>query len=170
MKPKNPLDNSMQKRTYTAPLLTRYGALRDLTQSGSGAVQENTKKDGSCGGRLTRRPCASDRNLKENIVHISAHPLGIGLYLFDYKPGFRDQWGHGRQFGVMAQEVEAVIPEAVSTHPDGYRMVDYGMLGIQHEARQTRGGAVDRPNPPPSAEAGFVLTWRRSAVPAFGRT
>jgi hypothetical protein len=148
MKPKNPLDNSMQKRKYAAPLLTRYGALKDLTQSGTGTTQERTKNDGSCGGSLKRRPCASDRDVKQNIVRIGDHPLGIGLYLFDYKPGFRDQWGHGRQFGVMAQEVEAVMPRAVSTNLDGYKMVDYGMLGIQHEARQTRGGAVNLPNPP----------------------
>jgi len=120
-----------QKREYQKPLLTRYGALKDLTQSGSGATQENTKKDGSCGGRLTRRPCASDRNVKENIVRIGEHPLGIGLYLFDYKPELRNTSSRGRQFGVMAQEVETVMPEAVCTHPDGYKMVDYAMLGIR---------------------------------------
>jgi len=130
MTPKNHLESSVQKREYTAPQLTRYGALKDLTQSGSGAVQENTRKDGSCGGRLTRRPCGSDRNLKERIVRIGEHPLGIGLYLFDYKPGYRETWGQGRQFGVMAQEVETVMPQAVSVHPDGYKLVDYAMLGI----------------------------------------
>lgn len=41
-----------------------------------------------------------------------------------------DLHGHGRQFGVMADEVEQVMPEAVSVHPDGYKMVDYAMLGI----------------------------------------
>jgi hypothetical protein len=30
----------------------------------------------------------------------------------------------------MAGEVEAVMTEAVSMHPDGYQMVDYGMLWI----------------------------------------
>ncbi len=72
----------------------------------------------------------SDRAIKENIVRIDKHPLGIGLYLFDYKPEYRDEWGHGRQFGVMAQEVEVVMPEAVSVHPHGYKTVNYGMLGI----------------------------------------
>lgn len=76
----------------------------------------------------------SDRNVKENIVEIGAHPLGFGLYLFDYKPAFRDQWGHGRQFGVLAQEVEAVMPWAVNMHANGYKMVNYGMLGISHAA------------------------------------
>jgi hypothetical protein len=73
---------------------------------------------------------ASDPGLKENIVRIGFHPAGIGLYLFDYKAEYRDSWGHGRQFGVMAAEVEQVMPEAVSVHRDGYKLVDYGMLGI----------------------------------------
>ncbi len=73
---------------------------------------------------------ASDRVLKQNIVPVGIHPYGIGLYLFDYKPEYRDAWGYGRQFGVIADEVEKVMPEAVSVHPDGYKMVDYAMLGI----------------------------------------
>lgn len=58
------------------------------------------------------------------------NPPGIGFYLFDYRPEFRDQWGHGRQFGVMADEVQAVLPEAVSVHDNVYKVVDYAMLGI----------------------------------------
>jgi len=72
----------------------------------------------------------SDRAAKENIVLIGTHPLGIGLYLFDYKPAYRQTWGCGRQFGVMADEVEGVMPEAVSIHADGHKLVDYAMLGI----------------------------------------
>ncbi len=34
----------------------------------------------------------------------------------------------GRQVGVIAQEVEQVIPELVSTGPDGYKAVDYAKL------------------------------------------
>jgi hypothetical protein len=123
-------ESAGHKREYRTPLLTRYGALRDLTKSGLGSIQENTKKNGNCGGSLTKRPCASDRNVKQNIVRIDDHPLGIGLYLFEYKPWFRDEWGYGRQFGVIAQEVETVMPEAVCLAPDGYRMVNYAMLGI----------------------------------------
>ena len=72
----------------------------------------------------------SDRKLKENIVRIGTHPLGIGLYLFDYKPEYRESSGFGRRFGVMADEVETVLPQAVAMHPDGYKRVDYALLGI----------------------------------------
>ncbi len=74
------------------------------------------------------RNTASARITKENILRVGTHPLGIGLYLFDYKQEYRDRWGHGKQCGVMADEVEAVLPEAVSVHPDGYNTVNYAML------------------------------------------
>lgn len=113
------------KKPYTSPRLITYGNVRSLTQSGSKGKVE--------GGQTTSKiKPGSDRMIKENIARIGVHPLGFGLYLFDYKPGYREIWGHGRQFGVIAQEVEAVMAEAVSVHAEGYKMVDYAMLGISH--------------------------------------
>lgn len=81
----------------------------------------------------TGNKACSERRVKENIVRIDDHPLGFGLYLFDYRPEYRAQWGQGRQFGVMIDEVERVMPEAVSMHSDGYKRVDHSLLGIyQH--------------------------------------
>jgi len=77
----------------------------------------------------------SDRRAKENIVRIGEHPLGIGVYLFDYKSGFCDGWGHGRQLGVMADEVERVMPPAVAMDSDGYKRVDYAMLACERFGR-----------------------------------
>lgn len=68
--------------------------------------------------------------MKQNIVKIGEHTLGFGLYLYDCKPPFCDTLGQDRQFGGMAQEVEQFVPEAVSITSDGYRQVDYAMLGI----------------------------------------
>lgn len=113
------------KKTYTSPRLINYGNVRSLTQGGTKGINES-------GSSSLSKKLGSDRMTKENIVRIDFHPLGFGLYLFDYKPEHREKWGHGRQFGVMAQEVEAVVPEAVLVHPDGYKMVDYAMLGISH--------------------------------------
>lgn len=56
--------------------------------------------------------------------------MGVGLYLFDYKPTFREHWGQGRQFVVMAQEVEILMPEVVCVHPDGCLIVNYEVFGI----------------------------------------
>jgi hypothetical protein len=83
---------------------------------------------------LLHKTC-SERQVKENIVRVGDHPLGFGLYLFDYRPEYREQWGHGRQFGVIIDEVETVVPEAVSVFPDGFKRVDYQMLGIHRFAK-----------------------------------
>jgi len=66
-------------------------------------------------------PMFSDRRLKSNIKRIGTHKLGIGLYEYDIM-------GEHQQ-GVMADEVEKVMPEAVLMHPSGYKMVNYGLLG-----------------------------------------
>lgn len=117
------------KKTYTAPKLIRYGDVRSLTQGGATGGSETASRD------RTRMARQSDRMTKQNIVRIGVHPLGIGIYLFDYKPEYRERHGRGRQFGVMADEVERVMPEAVSEHPDGYKMVNYGMLGVTHSVQ-----------------------------------
>lgn len=62
----------------------------------------------------------SDRRLKSNIRRVGTHRLGIGIYEYDIL-GRRER-------GVMADEVERVRPEAVSTHPFGIKMVDYSRL------------------------------------------
>ncbi|MBA3056247.1 MAG: tail fiber domain-containing protein [Sphingomonadales bacterium] len=67
--------------------------------------------------------------MKENIVRVGERPAGFGLYLFDYKAEF-SEFGAGRQFGVMADEVEAIVPEAVTVGSHGFRMVNYALLGI----------------------------------------
>ena len=108
------------KKTYVAPELRTYGSVSMLTMA-----KGSTQLDGKV-LNLVMGP--SDRSIKENIVQIGVHPLGIGLYLFDYKPEYRAACGHGRRLGVMADEVETVRPEAVVVHADGYKMVDYGML------------------------------------------
>ena len=113
--------NVSKKAVYQQPVLCVYGAVRKLT-TGTATVGND--------GINTRMNTQSDRATKENVVRIGDHYSGIGLYLFDYKPEFRQLWGHGRQFGVMADEVEIVMPEAVSIHPNGYKMVNYALLGI----------------------------------------
>ena len=112
-----------KKAPYTSPQLHVFGAVSQLTCGSSGRRNDR-------GSMRT-----SDRALKENIVRIGTHPAGFGLYLFDYKPEFRESAGFGRQFGVMADEVETVLPQAVALHPDGYKRVDYAQLGIDIAAQ-----------------------------------
>lgn len=67
----------------------------------------------------------SDIRIKEHVHQIGTLTNGFPLYAFEYKPEYRDTWGHGIQIGVMAQDIELTLPEAVSIHPDGYKLVDY---------------------------------------------
>lgn len=61
----------------------------------------------------------SDARLKTNIKRVGTTNDGLGIY------SYRMRWGGPTQLGVMAQEVEQVRPDAVTTHSSGYRMVDY---------------------------------------------
>lgn len=109
------------RKAYSTPCLHLYGAVEVVTQGSS--------KTTGWDGKTTKK--TSDRALKENIVRVGTHPIGVGLYLYDYKPEFRVLTGSGRRIGVMADEVETVLPQAVSMHPLGHKMVDYAMLGIR---------------------------------------
>ena len=110
-----------RKAAYRSPLLQVYGSVSKLTLGTGGSKADATNMT-----KLT-----SDPACKQQVERIGVHPLGIGLYLFHYRPEYRDRFGHGRQFGVMADEVEAVLPAAVSRDADGLRRVDYAMLGVR---------------------------------------
>jgi hypothetical protein len=80
------------------------------------------------GGARLFTAFGSHPDYKQNIERVGNHPLGIGVYDFEYREEYRDKWGHGRQRGVMATEVQAVLPEAVKVDADGHTVVDYSML------------------------------------------
>lgn len=73
-------------------------------------------------GSLGAAAIMSDRRFKENIRRIGTLANGIATYAFNYL-GDKAQ-----QFGVMAQEVLQVIPEAVVQGSDGYLRVNYGKV------------------------------------------
>ncbi|HSI52902.1 MAG TPA: tail fiber domain-containing protein [Ramlibacter sp.] len=123
-------DASVQaKKNYTAPTLTLFGHVAALTQGSACSAANDGITCPAAGGN--GMGMASDRRLKHEIVRVGDHPAGFGLYLFSYLPAHRDRCGHGRHFGVMADEVEQVIPEAVTVGQDGFKSVHYDRLGIQ---------------------------------------
>jgi len=93
-----------------------YNAKMGLYSGLAGAVGTAAGGPAGLSGFFT----GSDRRLKSNIVRVATHPLGIGVYEYDI--------AGERQRGVMADEVEQVLPEAVVTRSDGIKMVNYGML------------------------------------------
>jgi endosialidase-like protein len=66
----------------------------------------------------------SDIRLKHDIVFLGQLRHGLGFYRFSYN-------GSDKAYvGVMAQEVEAVMPTAVARGRDGYLRVFYDTLGL----------------------------------------
>jgi hypothetical protein len=82
------------------------------------------------GGAASLYKIFSDKNMKENIKQVGSLKNGLKLYSFEYKSQFKDLAGHGKFIGVMAQEVEKVIPEAVTLESNGFKAVNYSLLGV----------------------------------------
>lgn len=88
-----------------------------FSMSGKGSPTKNSTSSGSASST------SSDMNLKENIKKVSVEN-GFNIYEFNYK-------GKPQRYrGVMAQEVQRVMPEAVTTK-DGFLAVFYDMIGIK---------------------------------------
>lgn len=63
----------------------------------------------------------SDRRLKSDIRRVGTHAIGVGVYEYTI--------AGMPQTGVIAQEVQAVRPDLVERHANGYLMVNYNALG-----------------------------------------
>ncbi|MDP3704228.1 MAG: tail fiber domain-containing protein [Candidatus Omnitrophota bacterium] len=108
---------------------------------GIGTTSPAYRLDVAGQAHATSFPTSSDARLKTNIV-----PLTGALSKLEQIRGVEFDWnatyaalgrasGH-REIGVIAQDVEAVFPELITTWgPEGYRAVDYGRLtGVLIEA------------------------------------
>lgn len=92
----------------------------DLTGASSGGF--------TCDGDITAFK-SSDKRLKENIVRIE-NPIEkikkIGGYNFEWnKLGEENTINKGKDIGLIAQEVEKILPEATTTRDNGYKAVQY---------------------------------------------
>lgn len=100
------------------------GVLNAQTSVYNGSQQGGLDVGGLLGGAAK---LYSDRRLKENIEQVGVdEATGLNLYEFNY---IADP--HTRYVGVMADEVEKVMPEAVIVGDGGYKAVDYDMLDIE---------------------------------------
>lgn len=75
----------------------------------------------------------SDQRLKTNVSDLSGALAGVmALHSVRYDWNIRDfpqmSFDGHPQIGLLAQEVEQVYPELVSTDANGYKMVDYARL------------------------------------------
>lgn len=125
------VNSAQQANTAGADILgaTQMGYNANLSASNAQNAANNQMTQGlfSLGGAALM---ASDVRMKENIKHIAWLPNGLPVYTYEYKSEFKDHplAGHGTHTGVMAQEVEVMYPNAVTTLDNGYKAVDYGQL------------------------------------------
>tara|TARA_R110000737_G_scaffold125676_1_gene158138 strand:+ start:85 stop:1722 length:1638 start_codon:yes stop_codon:yes gene_type:complete len=78
---------------------------------------------------LTLGASMSDARLKENVTSIGTLPNGLGLYSWDWTNEAKEKGlSNHMTAGVIAQEVQAVMPDLVELQPSGYLAVHYGKL------------------------------------------
>lgn len=101
---------------YEDPWMTGLGIVGSVGASAAGA--------GAFNGLF------SDRRLKQDIVRVGTYDNGLPMYEFAYKASPAKRFR-----GVMADDVERVMPEAV-VEVNGYKAVRYDKLDVDLEAVQ----------------------------------
>jgi hypothetical protein len=100
----------------------RSGMANVAARGGSFHGGANVRRGGGGGRGGGRR---SDIAVKHDVVLLTRLCNGLGLYRFAYQ-------GSNRPYvGVIAQEVERVMPAAVHRDDDGYLRVDYDRVGLK---------------------------------------
>jgi hypothetical protein len=80
------------------------------------------------GGPMGFSPNLSDVRAKHDVVLLGHLDNGLGFYRFSYN-------GSDKSYvGVMAQDVQKVRPDAVTTGADGYLRVYYDQLGLKMQS------------------------------------
>ena len=79
--------------------------------------------------------CSSDRRLKKNITPFAPMLDKVTalqpVHYFWRSDAFPDRhFGNSQNYGLIAQDVEQVLPELVATDSDGYKAVDYSKLPL----------------------------------------
>ena len=125
--------NSAQQATTSGPDILGASQMGYNAQMGNFNAQQAAQQNfnqGLMGLGGAGIMAMSDIRTKENIKQIHWLPNGLPVYEYEYKTEFKNHplAGHGKFVGVMAQEVEAVYPQAVITLDNGYKAVNYGLL------------------------------------------
>jgi hypothetical protein len=109
-------------------LTSIMGTQADLYNSGQNRESEMWGAILGAGSRVGAAALGgSDRRLKQDIELVGRDERTmLPLYEFAYKSD-----PSRRYIGVMADEAEAYMPEAVRVGEDGYKYVNYAMLGIE---------------------------------------
>ena len=113
---------SMGPRGGGAPSFAGRGGGGAAFAGGGGGFRGGGGGGGFRGGGGGRR---SDIDLKHDVVLLGHLANGLGYYRFSYL-------GSSKPYvGVIAQEVQRLVPEAVTRGRDGYLRVYYEQLGLK---------------------------------------
>ncbi len=105
------------------------GSLYGSMFSGAGGLLGSlTGAGGSIAEELIKKLPFSDIRLKDNITKVGELDSGINLYTWEWNEEGKRLAGDTPTFGVLAQEVQEVTPEAVTRGNHGYLMVNYAKL------------------------------------------
>ena len=119
------INRDMAKYDYTANRdASQLANYMSMISGDYGGTSTKTSPGADYGGQilgaLVGKALTSDERLKENIHHIGTYN-GINWYEFNYL------WSPKKWIGVIAQELERIMPEAVGKI-NGYRYVNYDMV------------------------------------------
>lgn len=125
--------SSHEQASLTKQLIANQGAINvagyeeEASNYNAMASAAKSSGTGSIIGSVVSAAAAvfafSDDSLKENIVEVERRVDGLGVYDFTFK-------GSSQKFrGVMASEVEARYPTAVTYDERGLRVVNYSAIG-----------------------------------------
>jgi Protein of unknown function (DUF3300)/Chaperone of endosialidase len=120
---------------------------------GGGFAGGGGMRGGGGGGRR------SDIRLKHDVTLLARLDNGLGFYRFSYNGS------HKAYVGVMAQEVQRVMPEAVVRGHDGYLRVYYDRLGVTFETYDQWVASGARI---PSPRIAHPTVWTNTAAVAAG--
>ncbi len=130
------LDALLQSATQQANLMGQLGTgLLGGAIQGSGQGQDGLGE--VLGGFVTEygpqainylKGLFSDARLKENIQKVGVSRNGFNVYTWDWNEDGKRLAGNTPSIGVIAQEVEQSIPNAVSIGAEGYLIVDYSQI------------------------------------------
>jgi len=143
------MSNGVDNRVLTATGTDAFNAEANLTFDGNVLEVTHISASGNISGSEGRFSgdviafYSSDKRLKDNIIPIS-NPIekikSIGGYEFDWNDNQSTYEGH--DIGVIAQEIEDVLPELVTTRNTGYKAVKYEKIiallieGIKEQQKQ----------------------------------
>jgi hypothetical protein len=115
-------ENQMKKNQAVAGALNKTGANQQANQSANDQIGRQM-----IGMGLGAAAAFSDEKLKKDVEKFdsSAFLDNLTSYKYNYK---NPKHGEGKHVGVMAQDVEKVLPQMVENTPEG-KVVDYNKAG-----------------------------------------